>query len=56
MFASAAEDRTVKVWDTRQQKAAVTFVGHQHEVLSVDWNRLVRCPDQSTGACESPPA
>ncbi|EKX32776.1 hypothetical protein GUITHDRAFT_82028, partial [Guillardia theta CCMP2712] len=36
-FLSCSADCSVRMWDTRSPVCAFTFLGHQHEVLSVDW-------------------
>lgn len=38
-MASASGDTTVKVWDTRGGGAPFTLRAHNHEVLSLDWNK-----------------
>lgn len=37
IFASGSIDATVKIWDTRQEKAIASFHGHESDVNSVAW-------------------
>lgn len=43
-------DKTVKVWDTREQMARVTIMAHEHEILTLDWNKYNEFVFASGGA------
>ncbi len=32
-------DKTVKVWDIRERMPRATIVAHDHEILTLDWNK-----------------
>ena len=32
-------DKTVRVWDTREPTARATILAHEHEILTLDWNK-----------------
>eukprot|EP00276_Gloeochaete_wittrockiana_P013344 CAMPEP_0184333682 /NCGR_PEP_ID=MMETSP1089-20130417/2631_1 /TAXON_ID=38269 ORGANISM="Gloeochaete wittrockiana, Strain SAG46.84" /NCGR_SAMPLE_ID=MMETSP1089 /ASSEMBLY_ACC=CAM_ASM_000445 /LENGTH=513 /DNA_ID=CAMNT_0026657609 /DNA_START=47 /DNA_END=1588 /DNA_ORIENTATION=+ len=40
IFASCSSDKTIKIWDTRARKAAISFKAHKADVNVISWNRL----------------
>ena len=39
IFASAAGDHSLKIWDTKCPRSIQTIMAHHNEILALDWNK-----------------
>lgn len=37
LLATGAEDKSVRVWDIKQERVVHTLLGHEQEIYSLDW-------------------